>query len=335
MDNAVWMWVAIAAAVVIVIIVVAVIMSRGKGEVRNRERATELREKASQDEALLDSRQERTKHLESQAEAARQRAMTESDRADSLRVQAGESDELAARAADKAEILDDEATHSRESFDEAVAERDEALREADRRDPDVHTDRHGNRIAEDVPVKDDRDEDVIVVPEDERLDVGDDYSGDEFADPDAEYIDPVEHDRMAREDQLLLDEGGRSDDVVENSDSYVQEPARRMETAHPLDEPATSDLETVEENGAPVVDPFGAPVEGTDASPSSFSAHAAEGEELRDDLGRRTDPYGNPIMEDDEFLTSTTPHDDDYPRDEQGRRLDPYGNPVADDSDPE
>ncbi|MGV8846526.1 hypothetical protein [Tessaracoccus sp.] len=327
MDNEVWMWVAIAAAVIIVIVVVAVIATRGKGEVRDRERAAELREKASQDEQLLTSRQERTQHLESQAEAARQRAMTESDRADSLRVQAGESDELAARASDKAEILDDEATHSREAFNEAIDERDEALREADRRDPDVKTDRHGNRIAETDP-----DEDVIVVPEEERLDIGDDYSGDVFAEPDAEYIDPVEHDRMAREDQLLLDE--RPDEVMEDSDSPAPMQARHMETGSSDDDLATYDRDSLDEATGPAVDPFGAPVAGTDTSHSSFGVDAAEDTEHRDDLGRRIDPYGNPVMEDDEFITSAPSHDD-FPRDEQGRRLDPYGNPVADDRDPQ
>lgn len=292
-----WIWIVIA-VVVVVIIIVAVVVGRGKGEVRNRERAAELRERASQDEDQLASRQQRADELAGKADTARERAMTESERADALRVQAGESDELAAKASQKAEMLDDEAARSREALREAEEEHEKVLREADRRDPDVHTDRHGNRIDEatatedrdatpndtrsdgsedprdDVLVFDDtrpddataadrenvripeddrtgiderhRDDeafvqddrtdvidpshddgaettpvgdrtpgdavavdDDVVIPEAERLDADDDYSRDEFAEPAADFIDPVEHDRMAQQgDPVVMPDSG-------------------------------------------------------------------------------------------------------------------------------
>lgn len=204
------MWIVIGAVVLVLIIIVVVVVSRGKGAERNRDRASELRSRAAQDEQLITTRQDRAVELEREAEAAHQKAMGETDRAEALRVQAGEADEMAARAADEAEILEGEASHSRESLDEALEEHNETLREADRRDPDVNTDRHGNRIVTPEPESEAesqaQEEEVIVIPEEERLDIGDDYSGDEFAEPDAEYIDPVEHDRLAHLDEVALEE---------------------------------------------------------------------------------------------------------------------------------
>ncbi|MDO5736235.1 MAG: hypothetical protein Q4P15_07140, partial [Propionibacteriaceae bacterium] len=320
MDSIMWLWLVIAAVVLIVIIVIAVVVARSKGQVRNRERATELRTHAAQDADLLDSRRERTEDLESQANAARQRAMTESDKADALRVQAGERDEEAARASEKAEILDDEATHSREALDEAVEERDEALREADRRDPDVHTDRHGNRIddakdeedvfeipedKDDVLVSPEDDDEVLVIPEDERLDIGDDYSGDEFAEPDAEYIDPVEHDRMDHvrdivpvDDTPVMEEpedevtaGGATSYEPRDEPAVVSPtPARRM-----AESPSDEILEagTAEDPSAsadPVVDPYGSPVAGTDKSAATPETALGDDDLQHDDQGRRLDP---------------------------------------------
>lgn len=342
---ALWIWILIV-VVVIVIIIIAVVVGRGRGEVRNRERAAELRDRASQDEQHLTSRQQRAEELEGQADTARQRAMAESEKADALRVQAGESDELASRASEKAEMLDDEAAHSREAFREATEEHEKTLREADRRDPDVHTDRHGNRIddtaaADDVDavrddgLPDDRNErsadvmvfddehrdptaasdrDSDVIPENERLDVGDDYSRDEFAEPDADYIDPTEHDRLAHQDEP----------VVPATDTYHDEPAttqgRRMESS--------PSERTPEAEGEPIRDPYGNPV-AKDTSARS-GATALDDDVSRDDQGRRLDPYGNPVAEEqsDSFTASDDSLDDDVPRDDRGRRLDPYGNPV-------
>ncbi|RMB61750.1 hypothetical protein [Tessaracoccus antarcticus] len=346
-DWPIYIWILLA-VVVIVIIVIIVMVARKQSAVQNRERAAELRERAGNNEQLIDSRQDRAKELEREADEARHKALTASEQADALRVQAGESDELAARATEQAEILDDEATHSRESYEEAVGERDNALREADRRDPDVHTDRHGNRIEDDTDDKtvavDDtaevtegstavvaRDDELVeadnaaavideptpaVIPEADVLDADDDYESDEFAEPDADYIDPVEHDRADHEHNSGL----FSADTV---------PARADVDEHRVDDlPPVEDVEPIDSQYA------AEPELATDAD-APVAARRMEYSPAEDDLIEDTplvDPYGNPVV------TPESPShqawddgEDDVPRDEQGRRLDPYGNPVPED----
>lgn len=249
MSDMMWVWVAIAAVVLVAIIVIAVIVGRRKGREHNRERAAELRSRAAEDDQLISTREDRAGQLEVEAEAARQKALHEYERAESLRTQAEESDELAARATDEARVLADEAEQSRESYEAAVAEHDETLREADRRDPDVHTDRHGNRIEDSEPAEEDvEDDEVVVVAADERLDNGDDYSGEEFAEPDTEYIDPVDHDRLDH-DRVDLKYGvaERDDETsaTHESDSTHEAEANRLDE---LNEAATP-----ESNGATAV----------------------------------------------------------------------------------
>ena len=344
MDLSIWIWVAIAAVVLVIIIIVMVIMTRGKGEERNRERATELRSRAAADDQLISTRHDRADQLVAEAEAARQGAMAEYERADSLRKQAGESDELAAHATDEAKILDDEATHSREAFETAVEEHEETLREADRRDPDVDTDRHGNRIED---ADETAEEDAVVIPEEERLDIGDDYTGDEFAEPEAEYIDPVEHDRLAHLDEAALteyEERGADDTIIPAEPETAEADPTEANTTDPVNvEPIiikddfslqTDKDEPAREEEAPALDPYGNPVtmENDDVL---GGAYAVQSDDLpRDEKGRLPDSYGNPIEEVREYQAPADDPvvfddaDDDVPRDEQGRRLDPYGNPV-------
>ncbi len=345
MDLPIWAWVAIAAVILVIIIVVVIVATRGKGEARNRERAAELRSRAAEDDQLITTRQDRADELETEAEAARRTAMAEYERGESLRKEAGESDELAAQATDQARVLHEEATHSREELDAAVEEHQETLREADRRDPDIHTDRHGNRIQD---TDKDSHEDVVVIPEEERLDVGDDYSGDEFAEPDAEYIDPVEHDRLAQ-----LDDAPRAEHEENIVDDGVVPSEREPDEDYmdPVDHDrlAQQDEAALAEHDASVVDDTVAPAEpevaetdgaGTDptepmrAEPAigedDSVVHTDEPEHAREDEAPALDPYGNPVTMDNDGVArgAHAVQVDDTPRDDQGRLLDPYGNPV-------
>ncbi|MEO7587355.1 MAG: hypothetical protein ABIS84_04930 [Arachnia sp.] len=361
MAISIWVWILIA-VVVIVLIVVIVMVARKQSAVQNRERAAELRERASNNDQLIGSRRDRADELDHKADEARDEALTASDRADALRVQAGESDEQAARATEQAEILDDEAAHSRESYEEAVDERDEALLEADRRDPDVHTDRHGNRVEDAEVVADDADEVVdeptavvasdderfddapavthdstpavtsdderfdgtpavvdepAVIPESDVLDADDDYSADEFAEPDADYIDPVDHDRLAREDNGAL---FASDETA--ADTTV-------------DDGAIGDPASVDDVGRTGSSPAPIPGTVTDAEPP-MAARRMEYSPAEDELVEDTpllDPYGNPVSTHHSGQRGWNDGAEDIPRDEQGRRLDPYGNPVPEDRD--
>ncbi len=358
MELELWMWVAIAVLVLVIIIIVVVATTRGKSEKRNRERAAELRSRAAEDDQLIATRQDRAAQLEVEEEAARQEAIAEYERAEALRAQAAESDKRAAQATDEAKILHDEAAQSREAYQNAVEEHDETLREADRRDPDIYTDRHGNRV-------EDPDEVIVVIPNEERLDADDDYSGDEFGEPDAEYIDPVEHDRLAQLDEAALTEDQQDthsdtpaeperitqgstahdsadreevvvDDMVIPAEFHPDEtvPAEPVPAEHPSAPEDESDQRPEDE--ALALDPYGNPVT-VDSEEARGGATAVQPDDIpRDEHGRRLDPYGNPVPEDTEHETSTSDPvltddaDDDIPRDEQGRRLDPYGNPVPD-----
>lgn len=453
------LWIVIGAIVLVLIIVVVVIVSRGKSKERNRERASELRTRAAQDEPLISTRQDRTVELEHEAEAARQKAMSESARAEELRSQAGAADELAARAADDAEILEGEATHSRESLDEALEDHEETLREADKRDPDVHTDRHGNRIESTESVHDSEPEptldspsepvvreDVLVIPDAERLDIGDDYSGDEFGEPDAEYIDPVDHERLEQMDDVVVadpqpeaagvSEHNPSDtpadpaenDGVGESDDFILDDNPRPETtelAHdakpdgdyldPVEHDRLARMDEIaleEESGSDYADPAGDNVtdeallsdetlpgssnaDNDAVAETDYTATAAAGDAWDDNdqtavdedrtaaaLGGTSedsgndwtaegsdhastpapadpwddadaistatedpsnhaeesaapalDPYGNPVSADDTFSAGSTALTDDTPRNEMGQILDPYGNPVLEPQD--
>lgn len=337
MNVMTWVWIVIGVVAVIAIIIVIVMMSRGRREVHNRERAGELRSRAAEDDQLIDSRQERVETLEEKADAARRTAISESERAEALHRQAGESDEAAARAAQGAEILDDEARHSREDYEKAVEDHDKLLREADRRDPDVSTDKDGNRVEDeptngvetDEPVTtDEAADDVPVIPEEERLDIGDDYSADEFAEPDAEYIDPVEHERMAQ----LKEEPPATEPPAPDETAPVVEERSAPRGRHA----AVISSDDVIEADAPAVDAPGARSPQDETTIPAPVQESLEDDIPRDEQGRRLDPYGNPVadVETPETPAPTPePIHDDIPRDEQGRRLDPYGNPVAEDRD--
>lgn len=148
-DWPIWVWVVIAVVVLAIIIAIVIAATRGSKGARI-ERAEQLRAKAHEDDRIVSARKDRTDGLSARAEAVRDEARSEGQRADDLRMEAAAAEERSARAAEAAELDDDQARHSREKLDEAVQERDQKLRKADELDPrrDGHEDHH---LEGDVP----------------------------------------------------------------------------------------------------------------------------------------------------------------------------------------
>lgn len=134
MDGLTWALLA-AAVVALVVLVLAVRKSRRAGVERARHEAAQLRESA----------------LDSEWEARERAAHAAQAEAEARRVRA-EADERAARA-ESAEVQAQRLARER---DEANAAHEQRLREADRLDPDVPTDRDGNRLTPDGSGHDDQ-----------------------------------------------------------------------------------------------------------------------------------------------------------------------------------
>lgn len=124
MDSLIW--VILAVVVVLVLIGILVSRSRKQRKATHRADAQELRTRAAEHDR--DVRERGADAAEADAQARRARA---------------EADERAARA----ERLEVEAERRGERLSDVEATRDEQLRRADELDPDVRTDKAGNRIA--------------------------------------------------------------------------------------------------------------------------------------------------------------------------------------------
>lgn len=130
-----WLWIALAILVLLIIVVVIARSASKKKRERAREDAEILRTKAHEHDRDLRERAARAE----EADAVARRARAEAD----------------AKAAE-AERLQIEAEKRGEVRDELLTRRDEQLREADRLDPDVRTDKHGRRLDDGRSVADDR-----------------------------------------------------------------------------------------------------------------------------------------------------------------------------------
>jgi FtsZ-interacting cell division protein ZipA len=126
MDSSTILWIVIA---IIVVLAVVLFLWRSRGqEASHRAKAAEIRQTAAEHDLRL---------REQEAEATRTRAQAQAAETDAQQRQV-EAERLAAEAEDRAKGA------------EAVrSERDEQLRLADLRDPDVRTDDDGNRLDDD------------------------------------------------------------------------------------------------------------------------------------------------------------------------------------------
>lgn len=132
--NDTLIWIIVAAVVVIaLVVIIALVVSNGKKKA-NRERAQNMRVEAQQREDEV--RREEARAAETEAAARKARA---------------EADEKAARA----ERLEMDAQGTSQTAGHLRHEQVEQQRQADRLDPDVKTDRHGERL-DDEHVWDDR-----------------------------------------------------------------------------------------------------------------------------------------------------------------------------------
>lgn len=113
-------------AIVVILIIVGVsVMLRGRKKNANRQEAAALREDIHSDEGSLLHKEEAAAEAEREAKKAR-----------------AEADEKAARA----EKLEMEARGRSEDAQESRSDHDRRVREADRLDPDIKTDKQGNRL---------------------------------------------------------------------------------------------------------------------------------------------------------------------------------------------
>lgn len=128
-------WIVLIVVIVVIVVGIVIVVSmmgrRGKVEA-DRQRAAELREAASRDELAAREREAKS------ARAAADAKQAEVD-AERLRREADERERAAAAARD---------------------EQQDKLSRADDVDPDVETDRHGNRVVADGAVDDTRRDDV-------------------------------------------------------------------------------------------------------------------------------------------------------------------------------
>lgn len=120
-------WIVIAIVVVLAIVAFVVSRSRGQRVETHRAEAADLREEAAEHDRRL---------REQEAEATRARAQAQLAEADAQQ-QRLEAERLAERA-----------DHHSEGAAAVRSERDEQLRQADLRDPDVRTDDDGYRVDE-------------------------------------------------------------------------------------------------------------------------------------------------------------------------------------------
>ncbi|MBM6544593.1 hypothetical protein JNO54_00325 [Janibacter sp. YIM B02568] len=127
-------WILIALAVIAVLVVIALVVSssRKRQVEANRQEATELRERAADRELDLREQQAASAETAAQAEAARADADLKAAEAERQRVEAERLQAEARDADDRRSVLED--SHR------------EDLRRADEIDPDVRTDKDGNRI---------------------------------------------------------------------------------------------------------------------------------------------------------------------------------------------
>lgn len=132
MDGIQWLWVALAILVVVVVIGLVARSASAKKKERNRADAEALRTRAQSHEHDLRDREAQAAVAD--AEARRARAEAEA--------QAAEADRRAAEA-DRLEV---QAARSGEHRDDLHRRHQEQLREADRLDPDVRTDKEGRRL---------------------------------------------------------------------------------------------------------------------------------------------------------------------------------------------
>lgn len=126
-------------AAVVLVAIVAFFVMRGRGASAKRDQAERIREEEAQREQDLRRREAEA----AEADAAARRAAAEADEQSAHAAKlSAEADEQAARArqmADDARVRATEAEGVR-------SEHTERMREADRLDPDVPTDKEGNRI---------------------------------------------------------------------------------------------------------------------------------------------------------------------------------------------
>jgi len=124
MDSKTW-WIIIAIIVVVLILILIAVWQGKRRTINRRNEASELRQRAQDNEgAVVESRQ-RADTAAAEAERARAEAEVQQRRAQELQA---------------------EAHHQHQTAAAVQRDRDETLRRADRLDPDTPTDREGNRI---------------------------------------------------------------------------------------------------------------------------------------------------------------------------------------------
>ena len=136
MDNSTLIWIIVAAVVVIALVAFVVMRSRG-GDAQ-RHKAEQIRREAAEHEREVRLREAEAAKTDAQARKAAAEADEEAAHAARL---SAEADEKAARAR---ELAEDARTRTEEAHG-VRSEHDERLREADRLDPDVDTDKRGVR----------------------------------------------------------------------------------------------------------------------------------------------------------------------------------------------
>ncbi|MEX1909712.1 hypothetical protein L6241_15620 [Janibacter sp. Y6] len=131
-------WVLIGLAILAVLVIIGFVVSSAKKKQAESKRheAARIRARAADQEIDLREQQAAAAHTQAQAQAARADAELKAAEAERQRV---EAERLEGRAADEGD------RHS--VLQEA---RDEELRRADALDPDVRTDKHGNRVDDGV-----------------------------------------------------------------------------------------------------------------------------------------------------------------------------------------
>ncbi|WP_377639708.1 hypothetical protein [Oryzobacter terrae] len=124
MTTSTVVWIVIA-VVVLALLVALVSRSRGQRTGAQRAKAAAIREEAAEQDRLLREREADAARLAAEADLAKAHA---------------------AQRALEAERLTEQAQARLQHTDGLREERDDRRREADRRDPDVRTDAHGNRL---------------------------------------------------------------------------------------------------------------------------------------------------------------------------------------------
>jgi FtsZ-interacting cell division protein ZipA len=128
MDTSTIVWIVLAVIVVLAIVAFVVSRSRGRRVEAERNKAAEMRNEAAEHDRRLRAQE---------AESAETRARAQLAEAEAQKRQL-EAERLASEAEDRSQ-----------SAEAVRRERDERLRLADKRDPDVRTDKEGFRVDED------------------------------------------------------------------------------------------------------------------------------------------------------------------------------------------